>query len=143
MEMQRSVINLMSKIRSRAFLHLEKELAHLEIMDLSPAHGDVLFVVSKFEPIDMRELARLTGRDKSTLTQLVHQLKKNGYLTREVPAADRRKAEIRLTKKAKSVAPILLKIGFALEKKMLTGMSATASKSFIQTMQKIYQNLES
>ena len=140
--MQRSVLNLMSKIRSRAFLHLEKELAKLGIADLSPSHGDVLFVVSKFQPIDMRELAKMTGRDKSTLTQLVNRLIKNGYLNRIVPESDRRRAEILLTKKADLVAPILLKIGRNLEKKMLDGMSIQTSKMLIQTMQRIYDNLE-
>jgi DNA-binding MarR family transcriptional regulator len=142
MEMQRNVLNLMSKIRSKAFLQMEKDLEKFGILDISPSHGDVLFVVSKHQPIDMSELALHTGRDKSTLSQLVNGLIKNGYLSRTIPSSDRRKAEIRITQKAEGIAPILIKIGITLDKKMHAGLTATSKKKLIVTMQKILNNFE-
>jgi DNA-binding MarR family transcriptional regulator len=128
MEMQRNVLNLMSKIRSKAFLNLEKDLEKFGVSDISPSHGDVLFAVSKHQPIEMSELALHTGRDKSTLSQLVNGLIKNGYLSRTILSSDRRKAEIRLTEKAQKIAPILIKIGQALDKKMHEGLTPTSKK---------------
>ena len=74
MQARRNILNLMSKVRSRAFLFLEKELAAAGVADLSPAHGDVLFAAARNPGSDMRQLAALTGRDKSTLTPLVERL---------------------------------------------------------------------
>ncbi len=141
MQMRRNVLNLMSKIRARAFLLLERELAEAGVQDLSPAHGDVLFAVSQNSGVEMRQLAVLTGRDKSTLTPLVERLIRAGYLDRKVSAADRRRAEIYLTAKAEKLRPRLMKIGFKLEKVMHRGIADADLKNLTDTLNRIHENL--
>lgn len=133
----------MSKIRSRAFLFLEKELAKQGIKDLSPSHGDILYAVSVHQPMGMRELAARTGRDKSTLTPLVNRLIRHGYLSRLTSSTDRRRAEIRLTKKASALVPLLVHIGLQLEKRMLGDIAPIEAEKLVSALLRIQKNLES
>jgi MarR family transcriptional regulator, organic hydroperoxide resistance regulator len=141
MQTRRNVLNLMSKIRARAFLFLERELVQAGAHELSPAHGDVLFAVSQNSGVDMRQLAVLTGRDKSTLTPLVDRLIRSGYLNRKVSVSDRRRAEIYLTPKAEKIRPRLLKIGFKLEKIMHRDIAESDLEILTATLNRIHTNL--
>ncbi|MBN8220187.1 MAG: MarR family transcriptional regulator [Spirochaetes bacterium] len=141
MQARRNILNLMSKVRSRAFLFLEKELAAAGVADLSPAHGDVLFAAARNPGSDMRQLAALTGRDKSTLTPLVERLVRDGYLLRQSSAADRRRAEISLTPKSEKLRPRLIKIGMKLERRMLDGVAEGDRKTVIEALQRMHTNL--
>jgi DNA-binding MarR family transcriptional regulator len=142
MEMRQNILNLMSKVRSRAFLFLEREMAAAGVADLSPAHGDVLFAAARHAGCDMRQLAVLTGRDKSTLTPLVDRLVRDGYLARKSSAVDRRRAEISLTPKSEKLRPRLMKIGLKLERRMLTGVAAAEQGVVMQALQRMHANLE-
>lgn len=142
MEMRQNVLNLMSKVRSRAFQFLEKEMAAAGVADLSPAHGDVLFIAARHPGCDMRQLAVLTGRDKSTLTPLVERLVRDGYLVRKSSATDRRRAEISLTAKSEKLRPRLMKIGMKLERSMLAGIGKDEQAMLMQALQRMYTNLD-
>jgi len=141
MEMRQNVINLMSKVRQRAFLFIERELAKRGIDDLSPAHGDILFVVYRRQPIEMGLLAEQTGRDKSTLSALVARLVKTGYLTRKADATDRRRALITLTQKALKLAPALVKTGARVERAMLKNIDAATAEVVVKAMRVMFDNL--
>jgi MarR family transcriptional regulator, organic hydroperoxide resistance regulator len=141
MEMRQNVLNLMSKVRQRAFLFIERELAQRGIDDLSPAHGDILFVVYRRQPIEMGQLAEHTGRDKSTLSSLVARLVKTGYLTRRVDVTDRRRALITLTQKALKLAPALVKTGVRVERTMLKNIDVATAEVVVNAMRVMYDNL--
>ena len=143
MEMRKNILNLMSKVRSRAFLFLEKEMADAGVADLSPSHGDVLFAAARNPRCDMRQLAVLTGRDKSTLTPLVERLVRDGFLLRQISAHDRRRAEISLTPKSEKLRPKLMKIGLKLERRMLEGVSEGDREKVVAAFGRMYHNLQS
>jgi len=142
MEMRQSVLNLMSKVRSRAFNFIEKELLKIGVRDLAPSQGDILFVVAVKAPVEMRQIAVLTGRDKSTLTPMVNKLIKNGYITRVTSKEDRRRALISLTPKGHKIAPSLFKIGSKLERAMHRNISESDAKRQLETLWKMFSNLE-
>ena len=80
-----NVLYLIGKIRAAAFRHLEEAMRARGIPDISPAHGDVLFIIARREPVEMGEIGRLTGRGKSTVTGIINYLER----LQENLAADR------------------------------------------------------
>lgn len=139
--MRHRVLNLISKVRSRGFKFLERSLAEAGIENLSPAHGDILYALSQSQPLNMRQLAAITGRDKSTLTPLVDRLIRDGYLMRREVKADRRSFQILLTERALKLRPRLVQIGRKLEKQMLNGIGESELDMLLQGLQKMYDNL--
>jgi DNA-binding MarR family transcriptional regulator len=70
----------------------------------------LLRAIERSDDITTTTLTELLGKAQPAITQMLNRLEKNGYITREVSATDKRKRELRLTRKAtrllESVQPI-------------------------------------
>ncbi|MDH5641878.1 MAG: MarR family transcriptional regulator [Nitrospira sp.] len=70
----------------------------------------LLRAVERAEDMTTSDLTVLLGKAQPAITQMLNRLEANGFVTREASLADRRKREVKLTKKAyqvlNSVAPV-------------------------------------
>lgn len=85
--------------------------------ELEAEHGltakqyGLLRAVERSDDITTTNLTDLLGKAQPAITQMLNRLEKNGYITREVNAQDKRKRELKLTKKAQKVLDTVEPIG--------------------------------
>jgi DNA-binding MarR family transcriptional regulator len=71
----------------------------------------LLRAVERSDEITTTTLTELLGKAQPAITQMLNRLETNGYITREVNAQDKRKRELRLTKKAAKVLESVEPVG--------------------------------
>lgn len=63
----------------------------------------LLRAIERSSDITTTSLTELLGKAQPAITQMLNRLEANGFITREVNAADKRKRELKLTRKAQKV----------------------------------------
>jgi DNA-binding MarR family transcriptional regulator len=79
--------------------------------DLTAKQYALLRAVERSHDITTTSLTELLGKAQPAITQMLNRLEKNGYITREVNPADKRKRELKLTKKAQRVLDSVEPVG--------------------------------
>jgi DNA-binding MarR family transcriptional regulator len=85
--------------------------------ELEAEHGltakqyGLLRAVERQGDITTTNLTDLLGKAQPAITQMLNRLEKNGFITREVNPKDKRKRELRLTRKAQKVLDSVEPIG--------------------------------
>lgn len=93
-------ISKISKIRSEVFNYIESELRKRGIEGLVVSHGNILDILyDNSGKLTMKEISEGINRSKSTVTQLVDKLLKDGYVIKESNLEDKRSSYIVLTEK--------------------------------------------
>ena len=92
-----SILSLISHIHSQSQTFLQKKLTSLGLSQLATSHGNILFCLSRQEPLSLGELSKKINRDKSTTTALVKKLEQAGLVEQKKDLADSRKKQICLT----------------------------------------------
>ena len=131
----------LGSIRKRAFAFLQKEMKAAGVTDLPPAHGDVLFTLWQRGSLSLKEVCELSFRDKSTVSLIVNDAEKKGYVVKERDAQDGRGVKIRLTPRAEAKAVHMIKISTHLREKFFTGMSEEEISIFFMLLNKISRNV--
>jgi len=88
----------------------------------------------------MGELARLIGRDKSTVTSLAGKLADLGYINRKRDAVDRRVTKIRLTQKGKLLETDFGDISRSLLSKAYGGFSNRETEAIVELLTRVNNN---
>lgn len=97
---KQNFIYTLSRIRHQAHSFLEEEMRRECIGEIAPSFGDVFVIAAVMGPMPMKEIARHTYKDKSTITGAVKSLEKHGYLKRVKDPADGRASLVSPTAKA-------------------------------------------
>ncbi len=84
------IIHLIGLIRDNVNRFLSQELKNLGLKGISPSHGDILGALCLKDGLQMKELATLINRDKSTITALVNKLIGLDYVEKETDGNDNR-----------------------------------------------------
>lgn len=71
----------------------------------------LLRAIERSSDITTTTLTELLGKAQPAITQMLNRLEDNGFITREVNAADKRKRELKLTRKAQKVLESVDPIG--------------------------------
>ena len=132
----------MSKIREDSLQFLENELKARGFKDLTPVHGDVIYTIATNEGLDMKTLAELTWRDKTTVTNIIKKLAATGYVKKTPSPTDGRSVELYLTNKAKKLIKPLFRISQAYNKKLLKGFSKRQIQNLESELKKLHHNLQ-
>jgi DNA-binding MarR family transcriptional regulator len=93
---------------------VEVVLAQSGFDDLRPHHANVFTFVPD-EGMQVSDLAILAGVRKQTLTQVIEELEKLGYVERRPHPTDRRARLVFLTPRGKSVRPLAMEAGRRVE----------------------------
>ncbi len=136
-----SLLVLIARIRDRFQRHLLREFKRAKIEELSPSHGDILFVLASRKKATMRELAQLIDRDKSTLTSLINKLESGGYVTRSRDKSDSRVTYIQATPKARRVKSLMFSISRKLLKETYRDFSDADRRQLIEYLERILENI--
>lgn len=129
-------------LRRRAFGVLEREMERRGIEGMSPSFGDVFMIVAVGGPMSMKEIARRTYKDKSTITGVVKALERHGYLKRVADPEDGRATLISITPKAVKLIPALGEISALMNERLFDGLSERESRTLFRLLGKLGDNLE-
>ena len=126
------------RISGRLFSGLLKKY---RIEDLNPAQGRILFALWQDDNIPIQELAKRTLLKKSTLTSMLDRLERTGHLKRVASSEDRRKIQIKLTPKNKSLQKIYTRVSEDMTKLFYVGFSRKETDNFEKQLRRILENL--
>lgn len=102
----RGVIDLIAKIREQSNTIIVEELRSRGIDDILPAQGRALAALYEADgPIPIKAVIESAGRVKSTITVMLKNLEKNGYVTRMPCPDDGRSVLVSLTEKGRGLFP--------------------------------------
>lgn len=133
---------LISKIHQLSGRIFDRKLKDYELNHFNPAQGRILFVLWQNDGIPIRELAKQTALEKSTLTSMLDRLEQAGYLKRTPSKEDRRQILIELTGKSRE-----LKLKYeAVSEEMISlfyrGFSEAEIMVFENCLVRIFENLD-
>ena len=94
---------LVSKIRQLSERIFAKLLRDYQAIEINPAQGRVMFPLWKKDNISFHELKEKTLLSKATLSHLLDNLEKAGYIKRVPSSNDKRTINIKLTEKNKEL----------------------------------------
>ena len=130
----------LSKIRQSQHAFIENALAAAGVKDISPSYGDVLFVLDRRGPLTLLEIARLTMKDKSTVSSVIQKLEEHGYVTKKKGKGDSRFKTIELTAKARRLKPLILEISGEMNERLYRGMSESEKARLFKLIEKVFDN---
>jgi DNA-binding MarR family transcriptional regulator len=108
---------------------------------LNIARWRTLAIVRRVPDCTMKALARLSASDRTTLTRAVDQLVERGLIKREVPAKDRRKVIVRLTKAGEAVYDQAVLALFDFNEANIGGIDPDKLRDVARTLQTILHNV--
>jgi len=131
---------LIAKIHQLAGRILARRLVERDI-DINPAQGRILFVLWRHDGITVSELAKKTQLSKSTLTSMLDRLEKAGHLIRVPSKEDRRKIQVKRTRKDKAMEAKYVEISQEMTALFYRGFSEREIRHFENDLTRILGNL--
>jgi len=101
---------LISKIKQLSDRIFSKLLREYETIEINPAQGRVMFPLWRQDNISFHELRKKTLLSKATLSHMLDNLEKDGYIKRIPSQKDKRTIYIKLTKKNKDLLDRYLQV---------------------------------
>jgi DNA-binding MarR family transcriptional regulator len=132
---------LISKIHhlgSRIFARLLKEYN----IEINPAQGRIMFVLWQEDGIPIRELARRTSLEKSTLTAMLDRLEQMGYVRRIHSESDRREILVKRTAQDRYWQGIYVKVSQDMSNLFYQGFSESEIDELDGYLSRLLVNLE-
>ena len=126
----RPLVHLSSRLSDGAKRYLTKSLAAAGHSDLEPCHGDVFVVLFAEDCLSLTELARRSGRSKSTLSVMVRRLTALGYLEKAADDEDTRAVKIRLSQKGEALRPVFERISQSMQDVLAASFTEEELASF-------------
>ena len=141
MNRQRHSGFLISKIHhlgGRIFARMLKEYK----IEINPAQGRIMFVLWQEDDLPIRELARRTALEKSTLTGMLDRLEKMGYVRRIPSADDRREILVERTAQDRYLQGIYVKVSQEMSALFYMGFSESEIDELDGYLRRLLANLE-
>ena len=92
------IVFFISRTKKKMISFIEKKLHENGLDGLIPSHGNILTALYENDgKLTMKSIAKITRKDKSTITPLVNKLLELGYITKVKDATDKRITYIILT----------------------------------------------
>lgn len=135
-----SFVNTLSQTLTAANTYLVSLLSQAGLKDLVPSHGDILVALFAQETVTMQELSEKIHRDPSTITALVKKLVLGGYVQTQKSVTDKRRTEVSLTPKGKSLRSTFEMISATLVNTQMKGVDAEAFAITCATLNQIRAN---
>jgi len=138
-----NLVYSLGRLRHLAHRFIEREMERRGIEGMAPSFGDVFMIVAARGPLPMKEIARLTYKDKSTITGVVRALEKAGYLSRSGDPADGRAALVSITPEAVKITPALRMASTSMNERLLDGLSERDCRTLFRLLGRLGANLKS
>lgn len=100
-----------------------------------------LSVIQRLDSCTMKDLARLTAIDRTTLTRAVDQLVEQGLVERSTPAGDRRKVQMCLSSEGEAFYREATKLIGDFNRSALAGISRRQQIEVLQVLNLVIRNI--
>jgi MarR family transcriptional regulator, organic hydroperoxide resistance regulator len=117
------ILFTIGRINYKVNRFLVKELKKQNLGEISPSHGEIIGSLLLRGSLQMKEIAEIIDKDKSTITSLVNKLISLDYVEKKKDVTDNRISNVSLTAKGKALKPIFVEISEKLETKAFQGIS--------------------
>lgn len=131
----------LSSIRHGAFSFLESSMAEAGITDLPPSYGDILHAIHGKKGASVSDIVALSHKDKSTVSNIINQLEKRGYVEKKSSPEDGRRVQVTLSPKAESYIGAMAGISTRLQEKLFQAMSEEEQGILFMLLRKVGANL--
>jgi DNA-binding MarR family transcriptional regulator len=133
---------------SRKLLHVAKIYLgafskRVEALDINRYHYILLLIAENEGQLTQKKLAEITGKDKSSMVNIIDTLTEKGYVYREINPNDRRQQLIKITEKAKADIPAIKESFSLLNVIAAEGISAEKLDTFNEVLKQMTLNLKS
>ena len=135
------ILFLISRVRYKASKFLAREMKAHHIIGLGVSHGEILGTLMYRGPSTMTEVARIIGKDKSTITALITKLIRMEYVEKRKGGADNRFSQIALTPKGKALKPAFFAIAEKLRATSYRGITDDERDQLVRLLAKLQENL--
>ena len=135
------IIFLIGRVLYKANKLLVREMKAHRIDGLAVSHGEILGTLMYRGPSTMTEIARIIGKDKSTITALINKLIRMDYVERRKSGADYRFSQIALTPKGEALKPAFFAIARKLRAVSYKGMTDDEREHLAGLLTRLHENL--
>lgn len=141
MRNDRYIVYFLSRTKEAMNAYIEMQLKEAGIDNLIPSHGNILTSLYESEgPLQLGEIAKRIGKDKSTVTPLAKKLESLGYIKRTQDEKDRRKTYISLTEKGEDLKKEFDSISAAVKETAYNGFTEEEKEIFLVLLKRMYMN---
>jgi len=141
MKQQRKGGFLISKIHQLSQRIFARILKEHKLDELNPAQGKIMFVLWQRDNIPIHELVEKTQYSKSTLTSMLDNLEKAGFIKRVPSKEDRREILITLTEKDRLLQDKYIDVSREMGKFYYNRFSDKEIDDFENYLERILENL--
>ncbi|MFW9886783.1 MAG: MarR family winged helix-turn-helix transcriptional regulator [Candidatus Thorarchaeota archaeon] len=131
---------LITKIHHLSGRIFSKKLKDYDI-EISPGQGRILFALWQEDDISITKLTRRTQLSKSTLTDMLDRMEKDGLIERKTSDMDKRRTLVRLTEATKKLHDKYLAVSKDMTDLFYRGFSDEEIVLFEQYLRKLLLNL--
>ena len=117
------------------------ELLRKQEIEIGPGQGRILFALWQKDGVPINDLVERTLLRKSTLSELLDNLEKAGFVRREQSEEDRRKILIRLTERTQKLQKVYINLSIEMTKLFYNGFTDEEIDEFEAFLQRILDNL--
>ena len=113
-----------------------------ENIDITPQQWSVLTYLWNNEGIAQQNLADAFSKDKTSVTRLLNNMERNGFIIRKPGTKDKRNKNIYLTEKSKLLKETSIKIAEETLAETLDGIDYAKLKTSKQVLKEVCENIE-
>lgn len=135
------ILFIIGRINYKVNRFLIRELKKHHIKGIAPSHGEILGALLLRGRLQMKELAEIIDKDKSTITALVNKLMALGYVEKAKAADDSRISIISLTQKGKALKPAFFEVSETMRVKAYAGISESDKEKLYALLMKLSKSL--
>ncbi len=137
-----TILSVISRINDKSNKLIVDELRKNNIEGLVPSHGGILILLYRTNgDVNLKEVAKKIGKDKSTVTALVNKLIKHGYIVKNKNSMDKRNTYISLTEKGYDVEPVFKNISKLALETVYSGFDDNEKEALIGMLDRVFNNL--
>lgn len=111
-------------------------------LDITAEQWVVLYIIHDGNGLSQVEITELAFKDAPTVTRIIDNLVKKGWVFRQMGTEDRRKFELYMTKEGSEVVEKLLPIVMALRQQGINNLSASDLRILKKVLNRIYINFD-
>ncbi len=135
-------LNYISKIDKKYKKYIEDALKRDGSEKLAVSDGNVIAALYGSEDgLTMKEISKKVHRTKSTISQSVDKLEKNGFIIKYDSLEDKRSTIVKLTQDGLDLKPLFGKISDEIISRFFKGFTEEDIKRFMEYLEQINKNL--